>query len=179
VPDPAKTEDVHDIITYFGAIVRQVDSSLLDEWDRMREGGAAPGEPRAPRREPDTWDVTQDRRQFTVLVRNEMYQLLRALAAKNWEAAAQITAASAEPWTPSQFEQSLAGYWPEHAAIRLDPAARSPKNTLVSEREGFWDIKQIIVDPEEDNDWVIECSIDLDRSRQAAAPVVMITRIGT
>ncbi|MFT3775968.1 MAG: DUF3516 domain-containing protein [Minicystis sp.] len=179
VPDPAKTEDVHDIITYFGAIVRQVDSSLLDEWERMREGAPLPGEARPPRREADSYDVTRDPRQFTVLVRNEMYQLLRALSAKNWEAAAQITAASAEPWTPAQFEQSLAAYWPEHGAIRLDPAARSPRNTLVSEREGFWDVKQIIVDPEDHNDWVVECAIDLDRSRDAAAPVIMITRIGT
>jgi hypothetical protein len=179
VPDPAKTEDVHDIITYFGAIVRQVDSSLLDEWERMRDGVPLPGEARPPRKEPDTWDVTRDPKQFTVLVRNELYQLLRALAGKNWEAAAQLTAGSAEPWTAAQFEKALAPYWEEHATIRLDPPARSPRNTIVSEREGFWDIKQIVLDPEEDNDWVIECSVDLDRSRQAAAPVLAITRIGT
>jgi hypothetical protein len=179
VPDLAKTEEVDDIITYFGAIVRQVDSSLLDEWERMREGVPQPGEARPPRREPDAFDVTRDPRQFTVLVRNEMYQLLRALAARNWEAAAQITAASAEPSTPAQLEQALAAYWPEHATIRLDPAARSPKNTLVTQREGFWDVKQIVCDPEDDNDWVIECTVDLDRSRAAAAPVVMISRIGT
>ena len=41
------------------------------------------------------------------------------------------------------------------------------------------DVKQIVVDPEYHDDWVIEGSIDLDRSREAAAPVLMVTRIGT
>src|SRR5262249_22093291 len=85
VPQPAKDEGVHDIITYFGAIVRQVDSSLLDEWERMRAPGAvAAGERAAPRRAPEAWDVTTDPKQFTVLVRNEIYRLLRALAARDY-----------------------------------------------------------------------------------------------
>jgi hypothetical protein len=179
VPDLAKTEDVRDVITYFGAIVRQVDSSLLDEWERMRDGAPSADEPRAARREPEAWDVTRDPRQFTVLVRNEMYQLLRALAARSWEAAAEITARSAEPWSAAAFEASLAPYWPEHGTIRLDPAARSPRNTILTERDGFWDVQQIVTDPEDHNDWVIQGTIDLARSREAAAPVLAVTRIGT
>ena len=179
VPALAKSDEVDEIITYFGAIVRQVDSSLLDEWERLKDGIPEPGEARPARKEADAFDVTRDPKQFTVLVRNELYKLLRALAGKSWDFAAQITAASAEPWTAAQFEASLAPYWPEHAAIRLDPTARGPKNTLVSTREGFWDVKQIITDPEDDNDWVIECAVDLARSREAAAPVLSVIRIGT
>jgi hypothetical protein len=179
VPELAKDEGVRDVITYFGAIVRQVDSSLLDEWERLKGGAAAVGEPQAPRPEPEAWDVTRDPKQFTVLVRNEMYRLLRALAAKNYEAAAQIAAGGAEPMTPARIEASLAPYWAEHAAIRVDPLARSPKNTQISTREGFWDVTQIVCDPEEHDDWVIECAIDLDRSREAAAPVIELCRIRT
>ena len=40
-------------------------------------------------------------------------------------------------------------------------------------------MRQILSDPEDHNDWVIECSIDLARSRAAAAPVLMVVRIGT
>jgi superfamily II RNA helicase len=179
VPELAKDEGVRDVITYFGAIVRQVDSSLLDEWERLKGGVPAPGESRPLRREPEAWDVTGDPKQFTVLVRNEMYRLLRALSAKSYEAAAQIACGGAEPVAPSRIEASLAPYWAEHAAIRVDPAARSPKNTLVSTREGFWDVTQIVCDPEEHDDWVIECTIDLDRSREAAAPVIELLRIRT
>ena len=36
VPDEAKTEELPDLIEWLGEIVRQVDSSLLDEWERLR-----------------------------------------------------------------------------------------------------------------------------------------------
>ena len=36
VPDEAKTEDLTDLIEWLGEIVRQVDSSLIDEWERLR-----------------------------------------------------------------------------------------------------------------------------------------------
>jgi superfamily II RNA helicase len=184
VPNLAKDDEVREIITYFGAIVRQVDSSLLDEWERLADGVPAPGEPRRERPAPDTWDVTRDPKQFTVLVRNEMYRLLRALSARNWEAAAQIAGgiepgATGEVWPAARIEASLAPYFAEHGTIRTDPKARSPRNTLVEMRDGLWDVKQIVCDPEDHDEWVIEASIDLALSRAAAAPVVRITRIGT
>lgn len=178
VPDLAKDEGVNEIITYFAAIVRQVDSSLLDEWERMRNGSLSTGDVRPQQRAAEPWNVTTDPKQFTVLVRNEMYRLLRALASRNWENASIITAGGGDPILPSRIEAMLVDYWPEHAVIRLDPEARSPKNLFITTREGFWDVKQIISDPEGDNDWVIECSIDLDRSKEAATPVVELKRIG-
>ena len=51
VPDEAKTEELADLIEWLGEIVRQVDSSLLDEWERLRnpsddpEAAAATGPP--------------------------------------------------------------------------------------------------------------------------------------
>jgi superfamily II RNA helicase len=178
VPDLAKDEGVLEIITYFGAIVRQVDSSLLDEWERMQrpevalEGGA-------PRPAPDTWDVTRDDKGFTVLIRNELYRLLRAIAARSWEAAAEIVAGGDPPWKPAEIEAAFAPFFAEHAAIRLDPKARSPNNTIISSGPHLWEVKQVVADAEDDNDWVIECAIDLERSRTAARPMLSLRRIGT
>ena len=50
IPDDAKTEDLLDLIEWLGELVRQVDSSLLDEWESMvaalrgsrRSAGASP-----------------------------------------------------------------------------------------------------------------------------------------
>ena len=84
-----------------------------------------------------------------------------------------------EPGPRRRLDASLAPYFAEHGEIRTDPKARSPQNTLVEVREGFWDCKQIVCDPEDHDEWVIECAIDLDRSREAAAPVIRLTRIGT
>src|SRR5205085_391316 len=36
VPDEAKTEELQDIIEWLGELVRQVDSSLIDEWEKLR-----------------------------------------------------------------------------------------------------------------------------------------------
>jgi superfamily II RNA helicase len=178
VPDLAKDEGVHEIITYLGAIVRQVDSSLLDEWERMKDPTAVLA-PRAERTAPEAWDVTRDAKAFTVLIRNEMYQLLRLLSYRNYEAVAEVFSAGEAPLRPSEIEAMMAPFHAEHTAIRLDPTARSPKNTLVTQGEHSWEVKQIISDPEDDNDWVIECSIELSRSREEARPVLRLLRIGS
>ena len=38
VPDAARTEAVSDIVEWLGTLVRQVDSSLLDEWEQLTSG---------------------------------------------------------------------------------------------------------------------------------------------
>ena len=43
VPDEAKTEELTDLIEWLGETVRQVDSSLLDEWERLRDGSGSSG----------------------------------------------------------------------------------------------------------------------------------------
>src|SRR3954447_13962450 len=35
VPEEARTEDLTDLIEWLGELVRQVDSSLIDEWERL------------------------------------------------------------------------------------------------------------------------------------------------
>src|SRR6185312_12761863 len=108
VPAPAKTPAVEDLEVFLRAIVRSVDSSLLDEWERIRTGVPAPV--RAPEgsldelREPD---ITRDERGFTVLVRNAMYQLLRALGRRDYGAAAALVAGPADAWTGGHFEEAL------------------------------------------------------------------------
>ena len=37
VPDEAKTEELLDLIEWLGELVRQVDSSLIDEWERLQQ----------------------------------------------------------------------------------------------------------------------------------------------
>ncbi len=178
VPDPAKDEGVHEIITYLGAIVRQVDSSLLDEWERMKDPTAILA-PKAERAAPEAWDVTRDPKAFTVLIRNEMYQLLRTLSWRNYEAAAELLPGGEAPLRPSEIEAMMAPFHAEHGAIRLDPQARSPKNTMIVQGQHAWEVKQILCDAEDDNDWVIECSIDLARSREESKPVLRLLRIGS
>src|SRR5204863_5820773 len=53
VPEDARDEELADIIEWLGELVRQVDSSLLDEWERLRNPAdevpaARPGEQPPP-----------------------------------------------------------------------------------------------------------------------------------
>lgn len=177
VPEPDKTPEVADVIMYLGAIVRQVDASLLDEWERMRNPEAA-RVPRMAERANEPWDITKDAKAFTVLIRNDMFRLLRAVARRNWDEAITVVAAEASGLSAKKLEDAFAPFWEEHGAVRLDPGARAAQNTLIEAGEHVWQVKQIICDPEDDNDWVIEASIDLSRSRDEGKPVIVVDRIG-
>jgi superfamily II RNA helicase len=178
VPARAKSPGVEEIEIFLRAMVRAVDSSLLDEWERMfgvrTDAGAAPAEtPEAPT-EPD---ITRDERAFTVLVRGAVFQILRALAKKDWaQAASMVTAAAgSEPWTPAAFEGALAPFFEEHGAIRLDPSSRTvDKSRITKGVPGAWEVVQVVCDPAGDDDWALSCWIDLEASSREGKPVVVM-----
>ena len=42
-----------------------------------------------------------------------------------------------------------------------------------------WRMRQMLVDPEEHNDWVAEFEVDLGRSRETAEPVLRLVRLAS
>ena len=66
----------------------------------------------------------------------------------------------------------------EHGELRFDPAARSPKHTLIEEAEGVWRVRQVLVDPGEHLDWSIAADIDLARAREEGRPVLELRSVG-
>jgi len=192
VPKWAKTDAVDDVATYFGAIVRQVDASLLDEWERMKNP-AARIEPRPDTEELEpagSKDITKDKRGFTVLVRNEIFRFVRAISRKDWAEAARVVvpptgdtaAIGVEVREAARIEAELAPFFAEHAKIRVDPEARSPKLVTIEETESTWQVRQTLLDGEDDNDWFVELTVDLDRSassaNESARPVLTLGRFG-
>ena len=177
VPAPAKTPEVEEIEVFLRAMVRAVDSSLLDEWERMRrpEAWQDPGSDAAEGAEGED-DVTRDPKAFTVLIRNLMFQLLRAVGRKDWSAAAALLR-GAGGTTPDAVEASFAPYFAEHPAIRLDPGARAPDRTRITQEQQAWQVIQVISDPAGEDDWALFASIDLGASRDAAAPAVTLQRV--
>jgi superfamily II RNA helicase len=175
VPAPAKNPAIEEIEVFLRAMVRAVDSSLLDEWERIRRPEAwiePTATPEGPI-EPGEIDVTQDEKAFTVLVRNAMFQLLRAIARKDWTAAGALTAPASDG-APFAFEQELAPFFAEHPAIRLDPSARAPDKTQITRDGRIWQVVQVVSDPEGDDDWAIDGVIDLAASRAAGRPVMTV-----
>ncbi|MBN2507888.1 MAG: DUF3516 domain-containing protein [Verrucomicrobia bacterium] len=98
VPDAAKTDPVREMELYLGTLIRAVDSSLLDEWETMRdpdyerriaaERGAIRGiDARAPDLDNAAADITRDTKTFTAAIRNRIFTFLRGLATGDFEAA--------------------------------------------------------------------------------------------
>jgi hypothetical protein len=176
VPAGAKDDRVDEIVTYFGAIVRAVDSSLLDEWERLRAPEEAPRHAPAALEAPGEADVTANTKELTVLVRNALFAIVRALSRRDYATAAAVAEGS---WKPEAIAETMAPFWAEHAAIRTDGRARSPENVRIETGERAWRIEQVICDAEDANDWVIVATVDLARTRELAKPAIAIERIGT
>lgn len=187
VPDSAKNDTVRDMELYLQTLLRQIDSSLLDEWQKMRDPDYQPkgesAEARPPGAEEADRDITRDTKAFTAAIRNRIFTFLRALTIHDFEAALAAVAISPnpeeEPWTPVRLRAALDAYEEARNRIRLDPTARNLQHTYVtpSEDKKSWSVQQMLVDPAEENDWVAEFQVDLTKSREAGEPVLYLVRL--
>jgi hypothetical protein len=189
VPDGAKTDTVLEMELYLRDMLRLVDSSLLDEWEKMRDPdyvppGTAGGELRPPQPE-EPPDVTRDAKAFTAAVRTRVFAFLRAWSIGNDEAALDSIDSpgdgNGEPWTVERLRGAREAYRVEHPqGLRLDPEARNLRHTYVQPAEDrtTWRVQQMLVDPEGLNDWVAEVQVDLASSRELGEPVLRLARLG-
>jgi hypothetical protein len=231
VPDAAKNDQIREMELYLGSMIRQVDSSLLDEWEKMRDPNfqrAETKEVRPPGAEEAASDITRDTKAFTAAIRNRIFVFLRGLVIADYEAArgslsegrvprapetdsvtqsqglAELvppmdagradpalrdqdaqqrvpTDADGQPWTADRLRAVVEAYELEHERICLDPNARNARHTYVtpSDDQKSWRVQQMLVDPEEDNDWVAEFEVDLAQSRALGEPFLRLRRIGS
>ncbi|MEV4647423.1 DUF3516 domain-containing protein [Saccharopolyspora sp. NPDC049357] len=172
VPDDAKTEELTDIIEWLGELVRQVDSSLLDEWEKLRHPGDDPA--KAAQVEPER--VTRNLRAFRVQVRNALFRRVELAALRRYEALGELDAD--EGWDADAWADALEDYFDEHDEIGIGPDARGPQMIMITEESERWLVRQIFADPAEDHDWGISAEVDLAASDEAGGAVVRITDVG-
>ncbi len=188
VPDSAKNDQVREMELYLSSMIRQVDSSLLDEWEKMRDPNYRPGETkevRPPGAEEAAADITRDVKNFTAAIRNRIFAFLRGLVNGDFEAA--ITHLNSPndaenlPWTAARLQELLDKYHIDHERICLEPNARNARHTYVTPAEDkkTWRVQQMLVDPEEHNDWVAEFEVDLAESRKLGEPILRLRRLGS
>ncbi len=189
VPDAAKNDTLREMELYLATMLRQIDSSLLEEWEKMRDPnyvprGEAP-EVRPPGAEEAARDITRDAKTFTAAIRNRIFTFLRALTSGDLEAAlATVNAhpsAEDQPWSTDRLRRAFEAYHADHEYLRLDPEARNARHTYVtpSEDQRSWRVQQMLVDPAEVNDWVAEFDVDLAASREAGEPALQLRRLGS
>ena len=175
VPEEARTEELIDLVEWLGELVRQVDSSLLDEWEKLTRPQADVTEVR-PGRTDGPPPVTANRRAFRVLVRNAMFRRVELAARQRWEELGELDGESG--FDAAAWEEALAPYFEEYDEIGTGPDARGPALLLIDEQPGVWRVRQILDDPAGDHDWGISAVVDLAESNAAGQAVVRVTAVG-
>ncbi|GAA1116985.1 DEAD/DEAH box helicase [Arthrobacter flavus] len=175
VPTEALREDLTDIIEWLGELIRQVDSSLLEEWELLAAGGRADGGD-ALELPPEPDSVTSNERAFRVMVRNEMFQRVKLFADEDDVALGALDGGSG--WDADRWTEALDGYFGDYEDIDDGPEARGPALLIIEKVPGSWKVRQIFKDPFGNHDWGINAVIDLAASDEAGSAVVTVTGVG-
>jgi hypothetical protein len=190
VPEKVKTEDLLDLEEWLGAEVRQVDASLLDEWERLEAAGGAPRDLTLPKEPEAPPDITTNPRAFLVMLRNACFRLVRAMASRDAQRFAVVLAEFApdeaetgldregQPWLPARVEQLFEPYFLEHELLLVDADARSASRLVIDRADPeHWLVRQTLSDPEEHHDWSLVFDLDLGRSRAAGHLVLSLAAL--
>ncbi|GAA3763266.1 DEAD/DEAH box helicase [Plantactinospora mayteni] len=172
VPEDAKTEELIDLIEWLGELVRQVDSSLIDEWERLRN----PADPTAVVVDEKPPAVTGNVRAFRVLVRNALFRRVELVALRRWDELAALDAE--DGWDTDAWADALEPYFEAYDEIGTGPAARGPALLMIEQGRDRWTVRQIFDDPDGDHDWGISAEVDLAASDAAGTAVLRVTEVG-
>ncbi|MFD0924065.1 DEAD/DEAH box helicase [Saccharopolyspora rosea] len=173
VPDDAKTEELTDIIEWLGELVRQVDSSLLDEWEKLRHPGDEDVPAAATEQQPER--ITANERAFRVQVRNALFRRVELAARRRYDELGELDAESG--WDADAWADALEDYFAEHDEIGTGLDARGPALLMITEEADRWRVRQIFDDPEGDRDWGVSAEVDLAASDEAGHAVLRITAV--
>ncbi|MET7857504.1 DUF3516 domain-containing protein [Streptomyces sp. NPDC005318] len=177
IPDDLKSEDLEDLIAWLGEMVRQVDSSLLDEWEQLANPEVETAE-QAQERADEVKPVTANARAFRVLVRNAMFRRVELAAL---DKVAELGGLDGDAgWDEDAWGEAMDAYWDEYEDLGTGPDARGPKLLKIDEdaAHGVWRVRQTFADPNGDHDWGISAEIDLAASDEEGRAVVRVTSVG-
>lgn len=177
IPDDLKSEDLEDLIAWLGEMVRQVDSSLLDEWEQLANPEVETAE-QAQERADEVKPVTANARAFRVLVRNAMFRRVELAALDRVRDLGELDGDAG--WDEDAWGEAMDAYWDEHEELGTGPDARGPKLLKIDEdaEHGLWRVRQTFADPSGDHDWGISAEVDLAASDEEGRAVLRVTSVG-
>ncbi len=191
VPESFKTEEVLEMEITLREMIRGIDSSLLEEWEQLRDPHQdrpqASGEVRRSAGSKDI-DITRDSGGFRRLIRISAFSFLQDANSGDWESAASRlqtgeAAAPAETGRLSEEANALMlafePYFDARERFLLDAEGRSAKHShwIEDEMPASLEMAQVLVDPEALNDWEVRFSILMKESREAGRAVIRFNSI--
>ncbi|WP_407441993.1 DEAD/DEAH box helicase [Fibrobacter sp.] len=199
VPDGYKNEELLEMQDYLGDMIQRVDSSLLEEWEKMAhpedyqkriDAGTAEDEAeKAFGADKAAADITYDKKRFLGMVRQRIFQIMGSLAKQDFASVLDSLAddlaegemladATGAPWTEKRLLEIMAAYTAEHHKFRLDVEGRALAHTIVTYEGDTMHVQQMLQDEEDFNDWSIDFDISLNESKNAGIPLLKMARIG-
>ena len=182
VPEELATPELGDIVAWLGAVVRQVDSSLIDEWERLLhpeellsdEASIDELRPTLPTGERT---IVDDDRAFRVMVRNRAFDWVQKLARRRGYDEI-VDDADRELWPSGEtLIEAMQPYWAEHDEILTDPGARSGELFRYDRSTGR--VTQILRDPDDTNEWRLDAAVDRAASAEQARVVLRLLSVTT
>jgi hypothetical protein len=165
----AYTEEVEDVIDWLAALIRSIDASLLEEWERL--AGLVPGDrdaPTAPKIE-----VAGPPKAWKTAARTAAFGWIELLALKRHDRLADRCG-----WSQQELYEAMQPYWAEFDSIGTDTTARSNSFFQISEEPDRWVITQRISDPLDDGAWRLMIEIPLVESMEIGQPVLRLMSLG-
>jgi hypothetical protein len=160
VPSEHRTTDLDDVQAWLGAVVRQVDSSLIDEWERLLHPDEDDASTAVRPTAAADRTIVDDERAFRVMVRNTMFDWVQRLARRDHD---------------DELATLIAPYWLEHDEILTGPEARAGELFDFDRTAGA--ATQILSDPDATNEWRIAADVDLVASAEEGRVVATITAV--
>lgn len=174
VPTAARTEEVNDIVEWLGELVRQIDSSLLDEWEQLTSPDLPHDIPAPVPTRPRP--LTGNARAFTAMVRNALFRRVELFAHRRYTELGELDAAAG--WHAERWAQAGAEYYAEYDDVGIGPDARGPALLIIDRQADRWEVRQILDDPVGNHDWAITAEVDLAASDEEGSPVVRLIDAG-
>lgn len=164
VPESARSEELDDITEWLGELVRQVDSSLLDEWEQLTAPGAETDAENVASGAETIRPISANQRAFRVMIRNAMFRRIELAARRDWSALDELGAGP-------DWAGELEPYFAEYDSIGTGPDARGPQLFLARPHGDLWEVRQVLDDPSGDHGWALQATVDPEAS-DAAGEVV-------
>lgn len=124
-------------------------------------------------------DPIRNRKAFEVVLRNQIFSIVRLLAMNQLDEAGQRLAEFADSetieWPTPRLEDALVSYFEKYDQIRLDADARNPQWTHINDdSQDSWKVRQTLLDPEDHAEWALSIEIDVPASRKESRPVMKL-----
>ena len=161
VPESMQTDEVRSIVEWLAALIRAVDSSLLDEWEALSQGrswdqagdadASAGAELAFGADEDGTVAFSANRHAFRTAVRAAMFARVELMSRDDVDGLARLDGAGAPgalagagPWSADDWDRALERYWAEHDWIGIDAAARSASMCALNEAPAREDVLAVL-----------------------------------